>query len=199
MVVAVATMVKETDQPTAKTRLKSWVKDKIEGERSLRAPDVATLAVDELSLDRGFLADFGKEMLRTAVYELVLDVIAEGRALHHEVSVLDGPQSEITPTRSTDTRANVKRRLALLERRYSSWYEHVGDQHIAFLEMTAPQLELAEKERRARGTHEIRLADFLGVVRKRLEGQQRVRERFTDLAQLDFIRSACMDKKGEGK
>lgn len=195
MVVEVATLEKPVEQPTARNRLKAWVKERIEGERTLRAPDVAKLAVEELSLDREFLADFGKEMLRTAVYELVLDVIAEGRGAHYEVSVLAGPQSAIAPTQSTDSRANVKRRLAMLERRYASWYEHVGDQHVALLEMTAAQLEIAEKERRARVAQESRIAEFLAVLRKRLKGEQKVRDRFPDLAKLDIIRSACMDKK----
>lgn len=198
--VAVATVVEQAAAPelTAKARLKAWVKKRIEGRSTLRAPDVATLAVSELSGDRVFLAEFGREMLRTAVYEIVLDVISEGRGARGDISALEVPQSQIQPTQSTDSRVNVKRRLAMLERRYASWWEHVeGKGHVNFMAMSDSDLELAAAERRARGKHEFRLADFLCTTRERLAGAASVRERFTDLNELERIRTECMES-GDG-
>lgn len=201
MVVAVETMVSPEEEPeekpTAKERLKIWIKEQIDGQRTLRAPDVANLALKELSLDREFMADFGAEMLRTAVYELVLDVITSGRDSANGITRIDGPQSVIAPNQSTDTRASLKRRLAMLERRYSSWYEHVGNQHVALLEMTAAQLQTAEDERRTRVAHESRIADFLAAIRQRLTDGQKVRDGFPNLTDLEVMRNECMNPKDD--
>ena len=198
MVVAVATMTAE--QPaqivTAKSRLKAWIREKIEGEAVLRAPDVATLALEELSEDQDFMADLGRETLRSRVYELTLDVIAEGRGLRGEISAAPASQSVIAPAVSTDTRSQLQRRLAFLKRRYNSWWEHVeGKGHVALLSMDAADLQLAENERCNRIASEMRYAKFLRALRQSLKKGQTVGDRFPDLEALDLIRTACFEDK----
>jgi hypothetical protein len=176
-------------QPTARKRLRDWLRKHIDGQTEVRAPDVAAAAETALSSDQALMADLGRETLRGVIYELTLDVIASTRAHHDDIDTLPGPVERVN---GTDARARVERKLAVLERRYTKWLEHVGDRHIRLIDLKAADLEVAEMEHRTRGITEIRTADFLAILRVRLGKSGKAVGEKLSFRQIEDLRIACM-------
>jgi len=59
--------------------------------------------------------------------------------------------------------------------RFDRWLEHVGEnRHVRVLAMRREDLAAAETERRARGRHEIAIADLFAFVRSKLASHEEV-------------------------
>jgi hypothetical protein len=167
-------------QPTARMRLRTWIRDELTGKAEVSITDLRDRAVTYLLGNKELLQVVAKELLRGLIYEEIRLVVAESRGVAgRDGSVLLGDDLV--------TRERLKERSLKLSRAWDEWLEHAGDRHILVMEMDANDLQLAEDERRARGDVEYELADLWATLRGRLAPGQKVRDVWT-VAEIEAAR-----------
>lgn len=143
----------------ARQVLRDFIRKEREGRPSVKAPELKDLALEAFGRNTDLMVVLGQQMLETLIYQLALEVVGEGRA----------PEPSFMPRRDSDSPEALQKRLDKLGRRYSVWYEHAGDRHVALLKMTKVDLRLAIGEREARIAVETKRRDFLQRILDRME------------------------------
>lgn len=196
--------------PSARARLKEWIRPLIHEPEEFLAPKVRDKASEHFRPNREFMAEVGDEAFDSWVYEIVLEVVAETHAIPDEdfgavppangavgtVDRLEGGQSYISPTQSTDTRAKLKKRLSTLEKKWRKWKEHVKDRHMSLLGMKPEHLEIAEAEHRKRALAPTNRADFLFALRKGMQPEETVGQHYKT-EQIELLYNVTIGGKGD--
>jgi hypothetical protein len=164
-------MPEQDKQPSARARLRAWIRQQVAGKSEVSLPDLAERAVKWVRQDKALERAMLEELLSALVYEESRLVLADSRKAPRgagETLVQMGDQIV--------SRGALKSRAAAMERFWSRAREHAGSRHVLVLDMTEDDLALAEAERRKRGDTEYEFADLWAMLRKRLEKGQRVRD-----------------------
>lgn len=157
------------ENPTPRAQLAQWIRAEIDGKSSVELPQLADAALEMFAADQQFVRDFMAEMMRPMVYEIARQVMKSTRPKGDVIELGDTLMSR------DDFKAQSKKAAA----RWRTWLEHAGTKHIRLMEMTRTDLTAAADERRKRGDAEYELANLWDALAERLEGNERVSERFT--------------------
>lgn len=178
---------------TAKSHLRTWVRKQLEQKGDLRAPEVVELALAHFEPNQAFMAQLGAELLPGAIYDFVLEALADTRLPPGGDGIFYGaPISGATA--GTDSRAALKRRLAVVTRRYARWREHVGDRHMHLLDMTPEDCRVAAAERGAQSLALAQRQAFLEDLASRGEKGKPIGTTLS-IEEIEFIRAAKMPAK----
>lgn len=161
----------------ATTQIDRWVKARLKdhnAEDEIRLPDIATEAVEHFLEDRAFLTGPIGDLIRASAYDAAAAFVKRTRGL---VIFEDAVIS------TTEAKQRAKRSP------FFSWLEHAGDRHLHFLDMTREDLELAATERETRAETDLEVARLERALAERLEGGQRVRDRFS-VEEIEAIRAS---------
>lgn len=153
---------------TVRARIRATVRVLLTDVDSASLPDVAREATDRLMEDTAFLQNEIRDLVQALAYE-------EARALAQSTRSNLIVMGDEVMTRQRANAALAAKRASRWER----WLEHVGDHHVKLLYMTREELIAAAKERRGRADTEMRVANLWDALADKLEGGQRVGERFT--------------------
>lgn len=151
----------------ARSRLADWLRAQIAGKAEVSLRRLTDQAVQEIASDPEWLTAILAESVRPLVYDIARRVVADTRG----AAVVLGDE--------VVTRAILQARAGVLALKWSGWLEHVGDRHVALMDMTAVDLRAAAGERRKRATSELQIASMFDSLAIRLNGDQRVRDLFT--------------------
>jgi hypothetical protein len=177
-----ARMQDQTDQvERAKRTIATWVRQWFRDATSdpaeeVKLGDIADEAVDHFLADQKFLHGPIADLIRMAAYDAAQRIVANTRNL---VALGDTVVSREQAARRAKASA------------FWTWMEHVGNRHIRLPEMTREDLLTAAQERRLRGQREMGLADLWESIADKLEGGQRVHERFSQ-EELDSLVASRM-------
>lgn len=167
-------MSDQDKQPTARARLRAWIRQQIKGKGEVNLPDLTERAVKWVARDKALARAVLLELLKPLVYEEARLVIADSRKAPKGMA-----DSLVQLGDAVASRGALRGRAAAMERFWAGLKEHAGSRHVLVLDMTAEDLTLAETERRKRGDAEYVYADLWARLRGRLEGNQRVRDVWT--------------------
>lgn len=157
------------DVLTPRAQLAQWIRAEIDGKSTVELPALADAAVEAFATDQQFVRDFMAEMMRPMVYEVAKQVMKSTRPKGDIIDLGDKLME----------RSEFKEQSKKAGARWRTWLEHSGTKHIRLMEMTRADLKAAADERRKRGDAEYELANLWDALAERLEGNERVSERFT--------------------
>ena len=150
---------------TALTDLDTWLRDAVKDADEVSVAALRTQAYDHFASDQGWLA----QMMEEAVYGVILararKVVASTRKV--------GAYASAALTRDAASRSAAAHKV------FRPWLEHVGGRHMRLDLMTSADLLMAAGERRARGSHEIKLALAWEEMAGKLDGDERVGDKFS--------------------
>ena len=150
-------------EETARTQLRNWVKEYTGGQTELTLGSVTHQALEHFGADTEFINQFFQETLRTTVYDLAQEYLADNRARHID-QVARSIQEGKMP------RSGV----------FASWMEHSGSRHINLMEMTRKDLLDSASERQVRGDHELTIAALWRQMASQMRGQTKVKTKFNE-------------------
>lgn len=166
-------MADDQKQPSARSRLRAFIREQIKGKSEVSLVDVAERAVKFVTQDRALLKAVLLELLKPMIYEEARLVVAVSRETPKAGA---DPSNNLVQLGDEVVSRNVLRQRAdKMSRKWMEFVEHAGDRHVRLLDMTADDLLQAEAERRRRGDAEHEYADLWAKLRSRLESGQTVR------------------------
>lgn len=154
---------------STRRQLRDWVKEQIAGKTEVHSPTVADAAVLHFSDDREFIVAFLNEMLRPMIYQTVVQVMKATRGAGDVIVLGD----------DVVTRDVATERARTMRNKWTGWLERSGTRHVRLMEMRRDDLLLAADEREKRGATEYELAALWRALAERLEGNEKVAERFS--------------------
>lgn len=152
---------------TARQQVYAWVRGELDGQTTVRLPELTDRMVAHFSTDAEFVSAWLSETLRPIAYDAVQRVIAGTRAY---VIIAD----EAVPHEEAVRAIKAKRP------RWQAFLEHAGDRHVRLFEMTRQDLLLAADEREKRGAAEMRLAALWRYLAEQLNDSETVGQHFTE-------------------
>jgi aromatic ring-cleaving dioxygenase len=162
-----------SDSPRA--QVARWVRAQIADREEVSIPDLRNQAIEHFEKDRAFMRSLLTAFMRTSLYDIVQHVVGSTRGLTllgDTVVTEDGIDQRVSAARAS---------------RWDRWLEHVGDKHLRLMDMTREDVLQAITEREQRIESERSVVRILSAIYARLEGGQRVRERFT-AAEIEQLR-----------
>lgn len=133
--------------------------------------EIADLALEHFLHDRAFIRGPITDLIRMAALRAAQDA---GRRSRIHLSASPNAVFAATPVSPDGTRVKPAP-----SNRWWQWLEHVNDRHMRLAEMTREDLLQAAQERTTRGDREMAIADLWQALASKLEGGERVRDRFT--------------------
>lgn len=164
-----ATLIRVSDETTPKAVVTAWISGEIEGKPIVDRSALVDAAVEHFAKDPAFVSAFLAQMLRPMIYEIAKQVMKRDRP------------GEMIRELGAEIMADgeFKKRAKERASRWRDWLEHSGGTHIRLMEMTKADLQRAAAERRQRGDVEYAYAELWDALSVRLEGNEKVKERFT--------------------
>lgn len=162
----------------------AWTREQVKERAAVNTAELTDIAVDHFSSDAKFVKAFMQEMFRPMMREIVVSVMKSTRGASNIVALGD----------EVMTKDEAKQRANKMVNRWTSWLEHVGEQHIRVFDMTKTDLKIAANERRRRGSVEYELAELWEALAERLEGNERVGERFS-AHEIERVRASIAERK----
>jgi hypothetical protein len=161
----------EDPELTGQRMITRWVYARLTAEAlaatdEINVPALADEGAKHFLEDEAFLDGPIQDLIRSWVYTAVAQRVAKTRGivrLGDTVTTVEG----------------AKRAVRAKSNRLWRLFEHVSNKHVRLPEMTREDLLAAAIERRKRGSAEYFYADLWETLAEKLEGGQRVRERFT--------------------
>lgn len=173
-------------QPSARSRLKAFIRADIKGKSEVDLAAVTNRAVQFVKKDKALLKAVLLDLLRPMVYEEARLVIADSREGSDGVA----PTTNLVQLGDeVVSRGVLRERAAKVGRKWLKFMEHAGSRYVLLMDMTADDLVLAEAERRNRGDAEYGYADLWAKLRTRLENGQRVRDVWT-ASEIESVRQS---------
>lgn len=169
---------------STKAELTRWVRDEISGKAVVQLPELTNRAVAHFSNDPEFVARLMDEMFRPMVYDIAKRVMQTTRPAGGIIQMGD----------TLTTREAAREAASKMQNRWTRWLEHVDSRHVRLTDMTKADLLTAAKERRRRGDSEYELAALWEALAERLEGTERVGERFS-VAEIERVRMSLAARK----
>lgn len=169
---------------TTRALATAWARDQIKERSAVNTAELTDIAVDHFANDAKFVKAFMQEMFRPMMREIVVSVMKSTRGASNIVVLGDDVM----------TKDESKRLASKMANRWTNWLEHVGEQHVRVFDMTKTDLKIAANERRRRGSVEYELADLWDALAERLEGNERVGERFS-AHEIERVRTALQERK----
>lgn len=145
-----------------------WVRAQIEEEPTFKIPDLADRVVEEVQKSPAYLKALLKSELRPMIGEMVKNIVRESRGGLVEAG------DEVIDRAEFAARSKIS-----FAQRFSDWYEHVGDRHIALLDMTREELVEAAGERRQRANTELEIAELWERLASQLTPEQKLGAKFS--------------------
>lgn len=164
----------EQKTESARTRLRSFIREAVKDQSVIRLPDLTNKAVKFAIKDKAYLKALLIELLRPIVYAEAQEVLGQSRAKERV-----GKNKLIQMGDGVTSRESVRNSSNVMSRKWLEFKEHAGDRHILLMDMTADDLALAESERRKRADVDYGYANLWARLRTRLEDGQRVRDVWT--------------------
>lgn len=159
-------MTATTTERTARSELRDWLREKMEGVDEVKVPELSTAAYDHFTKRRDWVARFVAEQMPAMVYDLSREFVAQSRG-------------QMRTMGDKVVSADKFKQAARNQPVFRKWMERVGDRHVRLMEMNREDLLAAAKERTDRAGTEIRIARLWRKLADGLEGGQTVRERYT--------------------
>lgn len=172
-------------EKSTRQQVAEWVRAQMEGQEAVSLPDLVNDAVAHFEPQRSFVRQFLAESLRPIIYDLASTVAKQSR------------RNFVVAGDELVTREELTERSNKRASRWESWLEHVGGKHVRLLDMTREELILAADIRRGRADSELRIAHLWDALAAKLEGGQRVRDRFTP-AEIETMRR-LMNERAKGE
>lgn len=158
---------KAATDPGVRSRLRSWLREKLKGAQEVSIPDLCRDAMLAFKGDDAFLLALADELLYPIVYREAGAIVSTLRQPAGGKLVVAGSQ-----ILSVDA---IKHRAS----RWDTWLEKVGDRHINVMRMSRQDLKTAEESRLRRAEAERNIATVFRVLARRLEEGQVVADAWT--------------------
>lgn len=162
----------EEKQPSARAKLRAYIRGEIRGKTEVSLVEVAKRAVRWATKDRTYLKALLLDLLQPIVYAEAQNVIARSRESQHAD---DSTHNLVQLGDEVVSRGVLRDRSKRLSKNWLTFREHAGSRHVLLLDMSTEDLEAAEAERRQRGDVEHGYADLWAKLRARMEQGQTVR------------------------
>lgn len=163
----------EVTERTRKEQLKALLLAEIEGEASVNLPQLANRIVDSVVDDEEFVRGLVEEAVRPFVYEVGKRLMAQTRG---------EPVIELGD--EVVARSEFEARAKTVSSKFERWMEHADGRYVNFMEMRKADLVEAARQREARASTELAIAQFEKMLASKLKKSEKVGERFTP-GQLD--------------
>lgn len=169
--------------PEARKALREWIRDTIDGQTSIRLPDIASQAATVFGQDSAFLLALLNDQFRQVIYDNVQLVIAQTRLPVVRLG------DEIVDRDEVTRRAHNM----AIARRWTTFFEHVGNRHVLLTNMTKADLLTAAQERYRRANVE----QAYGTLWTSLANQMRDDQVVGDVFQPETINTLWQQISGE--
>lgn len=153
---------------TRRKALREWLREEIDQQVSIDLPDLADRAVAHFMQDKAFMAGVAKDIIRPAVYEMGVQLLARTR---DEATIMLGDEAV--------TETEFERRAQRVALRWTRWMEHTGTDYRQFMRLDSAALTAAADRRVKRADTEKKIARFERLLAKNLEGKEVVEDRYT--------------------
>lgn len=169
---------------TPTSQVRDWIYQEIEGQNTVKLPDLANAAVVHFSKDPVFVHGFLETHLRPIIYDLAQKAMAATRGKQNVINVND----------TLVTKEGIIAGAQKLQSKWERWLEHVGDRHVRLTEMKRADLLAAAELREQRAGTDMAIAKLWRALAERMEVDQTVGELFTP-EQIEKVRTSLIIEK----
>ena len=170
-----------TTEVSPKMKVRLWVREQLKDKEEIVKSEIIKQAVRDFAKDKHFLSEITKDAIASLVKW----------AIEYELHSSHNPMHQTGSGDLLISKEGIAARAAKHDI-FRVWLEHVGDRHILLMRMNREDLVVAAAERQQRGDHEIGVATLWRAIADKLEGGQRVEERFTP-EEIDQLRRDISD------
>lgn len=163
----------EVMERTRAEQLKGILLAEIDGEPSVNLPQLANRVVNSVIEDEEFVRDLVEQAVRPFVYNMGKRLMAKTRG-----------ESVIELGDEIVGRSEFEARARVVTHKFEYWMEHSDGRYVNFMEMRKEDLLEAARQREARASTELAIAQFEKMLASKLKKSEKVGERFTP-SQLD--------------